>query len=296
MIRRSRDSDRSSLFNIWSVCFGDSENYINFFLDNGYDKDGCFVWDEGGLPAAMLYLRKADYISGGKAKPVMYIYAAATLPDFRGRGIMARLIDTAVEYGGSKGCLFTFLLPASDSLYDYYERLGFTTAFEVKKALLSRGTLEKTVRRDFTQAEKLPGTAKPLTDAAREDKESRESIYMRRAAFFNPAVKWRKNEFEYAIAEWRFTGGDVLHFDGGYALCRERDGRVEIKETCGDFAKLSSALLSRYDCDTFLFLLPPYADFTFESQSARYGMLISQNHDTVLQVRHERPYVNLMLD
>jgi GNAT superfamily N-acetyltransferase len=282
VIRYSRTGDRQSLHEIFSVCFDDSESYVNFFLDNGYSADNCLVWEEDGLPVAMLHLCMADFISDGKAEPAMYIYAAATMPGFRRCGIMSKLIDTAVNYGVSQGCLFTFLLPACDKLYDYYGRLGFETAFGVRKARLFRSELKKTA---------LKETVAPETIQV-----DNTSIFSRRMTFFNPAVQWREKEFAYALAEWRFTGGEVLNFNGGYALCRERDGYVEVKEACGDFAKLASALLLRYYYDTFTFFLPPYANYPFETHIVRYGMLISLNPCVGEQVRAARPYVNLMLD
>lgn len=291
MIRHSCTGDRSTLLEIWKVCFGDNESYINFFLDNGYDPKNCIVWDESGLLVAMLHLRMSDLAINGKVQPAMYIYAAATLPSFRGHGIMAKLIDTAVSYGSSKGCLFTFLLPGSDSLYDYYGKLGFETAFEVKKARLNREELEKAGHSGFSALETSAGE-----DLPRATETDSTKIYMQRVSFFNPAVQWREKELSYAIAEWKFTGGEVLCFDGGYALCRERDGCVEVKEACGDFAKLSDALLLRYACGTFTFLLPPYADFPFETLKIWYGMLASPSSGTAEQVRTVRPYINLMLD
>lgn len=280
MIRQPTLADRSALSEIWSVCFGDSDSYINFFLDNAFDPAGCFVWDEGGRPVAVLYVSFADFVTKNKIEPIMYIYAAATLPQFRGRGIMSRLIDAAAAHAASKGCIFTFLLPASDSLYNYYGKLGFETAFKIKKAVLSRKSLEKYA---CPQGVEIKTTDK-------------EKIYKLRLNFFRPAVQWRKKELFYALSEWQFTGGDVLCFDGGYALCRKREGAVLVKEACGDFSKIASLLLTKYKSDSFTFMLPDYADYPFETQTSNYGMARLSNPEFQDRISRMNSYANLMLD
>ncbi len=277
MIKNPDAGDRDALFKIWQVCFGDIESYINFFLDNGYSPQNCLAFFENGSPVAMLHLRFADMFISGRSEPVMYVYAAATLPEYRGHGIMAQLIKAAVAYGDSLGCAFTFLLPANGSLYDYYGRLGFKTAFGVKKASLNRENLKEISSSNVSFSK--------ISD-----------YYESRLKFFSPVIQWRKTELSYAFAEWKFTGGEILEFDGGYALARKHDNRVEVKEVCGDISALSSILLSHYDCGLFSFLLPPNNQYKFETKTERYGMLISSTDKTYELVKNLNPYVNLMLD
>ena len=58
-----------------------------------------------------------------------YVYAVATLPEYRGRGLAARILKFAQEYDGQP----LLLAPAEKTLMDYYEKLGFVTAFAANR-------------------------------------------------------------------------------------------------------------------------------------------------------------------
>ncbi len=47
----------------------------------------CLVAAPDGLPVSMLLLLPQRYAAAGRSLPVQYIYAAATLPAYRGGGI-----------------------------------------------------------------------------------------------------------------------------------------------------------------------------------------------------------------
>lgn len=281
-IRRAQKDDRNAIFNIWRVCFGDTEDYINFFLNNAYEPSSCLVWEEDGSPVAMLHMFYADYKTKSGSFPVQYIYAAATLPEYRRRGIMGRLVESAVNFGAEKGCLFTFLLPANDKLYDFYAELGFKTAFSIQKVKLNRGQLEKSAIYES------PVFLEPDVD----------KLYNLRQAYFKPAVLWHRKKYKYVISEWQFTGGNVLFNGTNYALCREYNDKVIVKEACGPFSEIAAMILSYYKNENFTFFLPPYEKLPFNSEILRYGMLkpSDKNSKIINKIKNDNPYVNLLLE
>ena len=286
MIRYAVKNDRDAVLNIWRVSFGDSESYINFYLDARFENNNCLVWEENGVPVAMLHLLNADYRAADESVPVLYIYAAATLPDFRGKGIMANLLQTAEKIGIDRGCRFTFLLPANDLLCDYYARLGYKTAFYVKKARLKRGALEETVKDEAAPRVNNSGA------------EFYEEIYLLRREQFKTAVLWQKPELLYALSEWQFTGGEILKSGSLYALCRSRGSSVEVRESNGSFIELAKILLSHFSSNEFTFYFPPFVKMPFDTETLRFGMLKpSENYSDILEkVISANPYVNLMLE
>lgn len=281
MIRRARPADKSAIFNIWRVCFGDSGEYINFFLDNGFDAASCLVFEEDGKAVSMLHILNAEYKTFSAVLPVQYIYAAATLPEFQGRGIMKHLLEAAEESGAENGCAFTWLLPGSASLYNYYAKLSYKTAFYIKKAHVSRDRLKEIASADFENTKK-----------------SSSDIYNLRKKHFCPAVLWKKREFNYALSEHEFTGGKILRFKDSYALCRNVKGTVEMRETTGSVEETAAALLSHYDSSSFTFLFPSRTEMPFPSETLKYGMLkpCRGNSGIFEEVTGAEPYVNLMLD
>lgn len=108
--------DFKQIINVWEKVFGDSEEDILYFLNNCKNKKCIGAFIEGKL-AAMLFL--VDCKSGslnGK-----YIYAVATLPEYRNNGLAAAIIYEAEKYKND----FLWLIPANESLIAYYEKFGF---------------------------------------------------------------------------------------------------------------------------------------------------------------------------
>lgn len=129
-----------SLVSLWHKVFGDDEEYINLFFKNAYFHSDTFAEIIGGEVVSALYLLNADIKSGGKAYKGRYLYAAATLPEYRGKGYMAKLINEALSYAEEENLDFIALVPADDGLYGYYERFGFKEAMYKYRLHLYGGT------------------------------------------------------------------------------------------------------------------------------------------------------------
>jgi len=286
MIRFAESRDREAVASIWRECFGDEGYYIDFFLNNLFKSERCLIYDYEGTPAAMLHLLPINLIDQAATFKTQYIYAAATLPAFQRRGLMAKLIDFAVVYGIEKGFKFTSLLPANQSLYGYYEKCGFKSAFYIKRTILTRAQLTAAA-----------GNSKSAIIIPSDDK----AIYSRRLDSFNSALLWDYEMFSYVLKEWRFTGGEIISFKNGYALCRKTDKGLLIKELCitdGSFAAFASVLLERFEADIFIFYLPQSSQLFENTELLYYGMLRADNDNGVIveSVFKSKPYYNLMLD
>ncbi len=114
-----------SLVDLWNKVFGDSEEYISLFFDKAYYDSECFAEITDGKIVSAFYLLKCTIKYEGKEYCGRYLYAAATLPEYRGKGIMSKLIKEAIIYGKSHNLDFIALVPADNGLYDYYGRFGF---------------------------------------------------------------------------------------------------------------------------------------------------------------------------
>ena len=125
MLIEQKDKYISSLINLWYKVFGDEEEYIRLFFKEAYFDGECFVAEIDGEVVSALYLLKSDIKCDGKAFKGRYLYAAATLPEYRGQGLMSKLINEALDYVREEKLDFIALVPADDGLYDYYSRFGF---------------------------------------------------------------------------------------------------------------------------------------------------------------------------
>lgn len=133
MLIKSDKKYITSLIKLWNTVFGDSEEYIKLFFKEAYYDGECFGEIADGKVISAFYLLKCSVRYAGKTYEGRYLYAAATLPEYRGKGLMARLIGEAITYCKAAGLDFIALVPASDSLYDYYGRYGFVDAMHKYK-------------------------------------------------------------------------------------------------------------------------------------------------------------------
>lgn len=286
MIRTATENDRAAVDSIWEASFGDPPEYIRFFQRNLFDPARCLLsLDETGRPAAMIHLLPAEYVGpDGEPAPVQYVYAAATLPPYRRQGRMAELLERTDAVGRTGGFRFTFLLPAEAALVRYYASCGYSQAFSVKKVTLNRH-----------QMAEAAGDADPAVSVPM----GMGDILRMRRNRFRPAVLWGPEMLAYVISEWKFGGGDLLTFDGGYCLSRHVDGKVRVQELCvppSDWPRALALLLRRYPCDSFEFLLPPDSELFRGAEIVPYGMLRPCGGDQNKACDMSHAYINLLLD
>ena len=119
--RFARPEDRPALSRLWLACFpGDTMETVRAVFGRLALETECLVAAPDGFPVSMLLLLPQRYAAAGRSLPVQYIYAAATLPAYRGRGYCGALLKAAFEVGRSRGQAASFLRPASQGLTDYY--------------------------------------------------------------------------------------------------------------------------------------------------------------------------------
>lgn len=111
MIRLCKQSDYKDIIRIWQEAFGDSRDFILSFLD----KFSQYVYvSENNAIMTLLPVTSND-------KTGRYIYAVAVDKEIRNCGLGKELIEFAKENCGD----FCVLVPASNSLFEYYKKLGF---------------------------------------------------------------------------------------------------------------------------------------------------------------------------
>ena len=120
---------KNSLCDLWHTVFGDSYDYIKLIFRSGYENDIlCFGELDGEIAVSALYLIKNTLKFNNKLYNGWYLYAAATLPEYRAKGIMSRLIKEAQLFCKENGDDYISLVPSQESLYSYYSRFGFADA------------------------------------------------------------------------------------------------------------------------------------------------------------------------
>ncbi len=205
------------LISLWCEVFGDEKEYAELILPflSSFD---CFAHFENKKIVSAFYLLPSEIKIENFCFNGKYLYAAATKNEFRGRGLMGGLIEEAKEYCKSRN-EFISLVPASESLYDYYSRFGFKTS-------MATSVTEKTIKSD---------TLKKISDIDYISKFRRNSF---------EKIHYFKNEaMNYALNCYSFSGTFYYETLRGIALYNEADNelieyidkseRLKLTEKCG---------------------------------------------------------------
>lgn len=201
MIRTAERADLDALHRIWTVCFGDGADYQNFFFRQAFQPEKTLIWDQGGQIGSMLFLLDGTVWSRGREYSAAYIYAAGTLPEFRSQGHMGALIHAAQELCRARGIACLTLVPAEEGLFRYYGRFGFRPYFHTR--------LSRVCGSGEAQGAVAWCSEPPLYELEQLRREA-----VRRSG----GLMWNGPQFEYAVREHLFTGGQLFFNADGYAL------------------------------------------------------------------------------
>lgn len=279
MIRLSKQEDREGLINLWQEAFGDSRESVEIFLDSRYNAQNTFVCDENNKITSMLFLLEGKVKTNNATLNAYYLYAAATLKEFRGKGIMGQMLEAAKELARSRGVDLICLKPAEESLYGYYSRYGYKTVFKTKKAVFN-----------------VPFNACSLSASGVPD-----AFTAREVAFGDiDRFIWDKDAITFAVEQHKYYGGKVYCDCNGYCLY-SIDGEICcVKEIAFTHCKLHQ-IISEIAClekiSEFRVELP--VDYPVDSEHYSVynnGMALFISSRTELLENKTDLYLNLTLD
>ena len=113
---------------LWQLVFQEPMEAIDAFFATGFSPDRCRYLTQNDVPVSALYWLDCDY-EGGK---LAYIYAVATHPDYRGKGLASQLLEETHTHLKALGYAGTVLKPAK-GLFPFYERLGYVTSGYIRR-------------------------------------------------------------------------------------------------------------------------------------------------------------------
>lgn len=114
-------TEQQEMRDMWHCIFGDEIHEIDSFLLT-HDDAIPLIHKENGCVVSMLYIVPLEIL----CKKVAYIYAVATKPEYRGRGIASKLLQEALRLIKASGRFdIAALIPSSTESKRLYERVGF---------------------------------------------------------------------------------------------------------------------------------------------------------------------------
>lgn len=141
-------TQETQLRTLWRLAFGDPEELIAGFFADGYSPRRCRCAAENGDVAAALYWFDAEF----RGQKFAYLYAVATHPDFRNRGLCRNLMADTAACLTERGYDGALLMPQDSGLRKMYGRMGFRDCCTVSEFACDAGeavALRPVSRREF---------------------------------------------------------------------------------------------------------------------------------------------------
>ena len=123
----AKKSDLPVLTKLWATCFGDDPKEIQGFWSATFDRIQVYTATDSGRIHAMACVIPTHFVDEeGESHTCGYVYAVCTDPKSRGRGICQGLMAYIHK---NCGFAYTALVPAGESLFSFYEKMGYETVF-----------------------------------------------------------------------------------------------------------------------------------------------------------------------
>ena len=165
---------------LWKEAFEDTDEYTNFFFSHGFQPDRTFLYLQEERPVSMAFVFPGELCVHDGYIPVGYIYGVATSKDSRGKGYSTKVLKYIQQQYP-----ISFLVPSSESLFQFYAKNGYHTAFHVNEVQFHLEQLTKPDSQILTQ-DITPDEYKAIRDN-----------YFHGAGY----LRWNKSTITYALAE-----------------------------------------------------------------------------------------------
>lgn len=125
----------ADLRNLWIEAFADTQETIDAFFAVAFSDTRTECILENGMPVSALYWFDCQCYG----RKLAYIYAVATAKEHRGKGLAHRLLGNTHTRLTQQGYAGAILVPSSQSLFDFYEKIGYRTATTITEFSASWG-------------------------------------------------------------------------------------------------------------------------------------------------------------
>lgn len=209
---------------LWKAAFGDTEEFLDGFYRAAYSPRRCrCVTAEGQVAAALYWF---ETVCDGRK--LAYLYAVATDPTFRNRGLCRALIGDTGALLKEQGVDGLLLVPENAELARMYEKMGFRPCCSVSEFTCTAG--------------KKPARLRKIS----KDEYAR----LRRQLLPEGGVVQEGAELTFLAARAGLYAGD-----GWIAAAEQEDGKLHCHELLGD-VEAAPEILRALDCRQGFFRTP----------------------------------------
>lgn len=261
----AENSMREEIIENMKIGFEESDKYVRYFFDNRVDFNNCIVCVEDNKIVSSLHMIPAKIRGENGPIPVDYIYAATTLPAYRLKGYMSRLLKKANRISYLRGNKASILIPANEKLFGFYSKLGYATFYKYKKIIINNSQMKSLIQKrnitfDNFYFENIFDT------------------YTKNHSNLGDVI-WNKYDVKFAFDMNKFLGGMNVYTKYGYAMCYiQKQDTIKVAEfstTHSDVYNLLGNIYSKFPNYSFYKIILPtnHTHINIEGKIFNHGMI-----------------------
>lgn len=136
MIQFANDNTKQEIRDMWKICFGDSDAYMDIYFNHKYRNDNTLIYIKDNKLVASLQMVFYNMSFHGSETLIAYLSGLCTLPDYRSKGYMKQLIIKSYQVVKEREIPLMVLVPQDMGVMNYYERFGFAQTFNTGTEIL----------------------------------------------------------------------------------------------------------------------------------------------------------------
>ncbi len=129
-LRVASHSDSLEIKDLWIEVFPFDRMFINYYF-RVYEPENILVASWKNKVVSMVHFMPCEFFYRGNLFNSGYIFGVATHKDFRGMGLASQLMKKTHQLMKMRGFLYSMLVPASFSLFEYYARFDYKPYFRM---------------------------------------------------------------------------------------------------------------------------------------------------------------------
>jgi len=229
--------------------FGDDKKYIKSLILSGFlDGNGLYAEYFDRKPVSVLFVKQFPVNIGNEKCFADYFYYVATDKNYRGQGISSSLIKKTLEKLSAGNSRLAVLIPASESLFGFYSKLGFETDFYVSRNIYPVNEFE-TEPTEITEIDSCK--AKLLY-----------KLYEKKYKSHSDCLYKSESVFSQICDEYAFCDDEKILFNGNDIAFASFGKSIKIRDFTGDDEKtFSAAVCKKYGLPVTAESFPTNKDF-----------------------------------
>lgn len=130
------------LVKLWKEVFGEYNGFWELFLKTAFAPDHCRCITENGQVMAGLYW----FDCSQDHEKIAYVYAVATDPRHRGKGLCRKLMADVHALLQDRGYDSVMLVPADEDLREMYRKMGYEDCTRISSLSCNAGVISVQIR------------------------------------------------------------------------------------------------------------------------------------------------------